>query len=71
MSLAENFCLAMITFIIEHIMLRAILQFFLNDEFACSVDKYQPPQWRGNGFKVCLYRMRPRTQLGDVREGMV
>jgi len=23
---------------------------FLNAEFVCSVDKYQPPKWRGNGF---------------------
>jgi len=26
------------------------ISIFLNTEFVCSVNKYQPPQWRGNGF---------------------
>jgi len=33
----------MITFLMKHIMLRAIFQFFFeNAEFVCSVDKYYP-----------------------------
>jgi len=38
---AKSFCLALITFVMKHIMLRAIFH-FLNVEFVCSVDKRQP-----------------------------
>jgi len=38
--LAKNIYLAMITFQIKHIMLRAILLFLKNAKFVCSVDKY-------------------------------
>jgi len=41
--------MAMKTFIMKDIMLRAIFEFF-NAEFVCSIDKYQPLQWCENGF---------------------
>jgi len=48
--LAEKFCLANDNIHNEPHCVVKNIPIFLNTEFVCSVDNYQPPQWRGNNF---------------------